>query len=74
MPDNRRIPSKADSPKEAVFLQALESLFVGAKVEGDSGFVNLMRVKYGYFQSIRPRLMERIDGRVARGGRPGGVV
>ena len=53
-------------PKEAIFLKALESLFVGAKVEGESGFVNLMRVKYGYFQSLGPRLLERINGRIAK--------
>lgn len=29
--------------KEKLFLDELEALFTGAEVEGDSGFVNLMR-------------------------------
>ncbi len=53
------------SGKEKRFLDALEALFTGAEVEGESGFINLMRIKRGYFQSIRPRLMEAIDARAA---------
>ena len=53
-------------PKEKRFLDELEALFVGAKVDGDSGFVNLMRMKHGYFKSIRPKLMEAIDQRAER--------
>ena len=30
--------------KERRFLDALEALFTGAEVEGDSGFINLMRM------------------------------
>ena len=41
-------------------------MFTGARVEGDSGFVNLMRMKQAYFQSIRPELMEGIDRRAER--------
>ena len=52
-----------EGKREEVFLDALESLFTGAKVEGDSGFVNLMRIKRQYFQSIQPMLMEKIDQR-----------
>ncbi len=52
--------------KEKRFLDALESLFTGAEVEGDSGFVNLMRMKRDYFRSIRPKLMERIDKRAGK--------
>ena len=36
-------------------------MFTGANVEGDSGFVNLMRMKHDYFRSIRPQLMQEID-------------
>ncbi|MDD9857904.1 MAG: site-specific DNA-methyltransferase, partial [Gammaproteobacteria bacterium] len=32
-------------------------------MDGDSGFVNLMRMKRGYFRSIRPQLMDKIDQR-----------
>ena len=49
--------------KEKRFLDALESLFIGASVEGDSGFVNLMKIKRDYFCSIRPQLMEKINQR-----------
>ncbi len=49
--------------KENRFLKALESLFIGANVEGDSGFVNLMKIKRDYFCSIRPQLMEKINQR-----------
>ena len=50
--------------KEKRFLDALEALFTGAEVEGDSGFVNLMRMKRQYFQSWQGPLLEKIDGRV----------
>ena len=52
--------------KEKRFLDTLESLFTGAKVEGDSGYVNLMRMKHAYFRSIRPKLMEKIDQRTEK--------
>ena len=51
--------------KEKRFLDALEALFIGAEVEGDSGFVNLMRIKRQYFESIQPMLMAAIDRRAA---------
>ena len=54
-------------PKEDRFLKALESLFIGANVEGDSGFVNLMKIKRDYFCSIRPQLMEKINQRTEWG-------
>ncbi|MCY4337820.1 MAG: site-specific DNA-methyltransferase [Gammaproteobacteria bacterium] len=52
--------------KENRFLDALESLFTGADVEGESGFINLMRMKRGYFKSLRPKLMEKIDSRAGK--------
>ena len=52
--------------KEKRFLDALEALFTGAEVEGDSGFVNLMRMKRQYFQSWQGPLLEKIDGRVEK--------
>ena len=50
--------------KERRFLDALESLFTGAQVDGQSGFINLMRIKRSYFQSLRPQLLSAIDARV----------
>lgn len=39
--------SKADK-SQGRFYDALRELFVGAKVEGQSGFINLMRIKSRY--------------------------
>ena len=50
--------------KEKRFLDSLESLFTGAEVDGESGFVNLMHMKHQYFQSVKPMLIETIDTRV----------
>ena len=48
-------------PKERRFLDALRELFVGAKVDGQSGFINLMRIKAAYFQKVvEPALMADI--------------
>ncbi len=52
-------------PKEQKFLRAIEDLFVGAKIDGESGFVNLMRTKNTYFQSIRAELLKRVDERTS---------
>ncbi len=49
--------------KERRFLDALESLFTGAQVDGQSGFINLMRLKRRYFQSLRPQLLAAINQR-----------
>ena len=55
-----------DKVKENRFLEALQALFTGAEVEGESGFINLMRIKQEYFKSIRPKLMEEIDARTEK--------
>ena len=48
-------------PKERRFLDALRDLFVGAKVDGESGYINLMRIKASYFTGlVEPTLMENI--------------
>ena len=54
MPAN--LESKADKSQER-FYDALRGLFVGAKVEGESGFINLMRIKSRYYtDGVFPRL------------------
>lgn len=51
---------------EKQFLNALKSLFIGAKVEGDSGYINLMRIKSSYFQNgVFPQLMRDIEAACA---------
>jgi adenine-specific DNA-methyltransferase len=48
-------------PKERRFLDALRDLFVGAKVDGESGYINLMRIKAAYFERmVEPVLMKDI--------------
>jgi len=52
--------------QESKFLQALKDLFVGATIEGESGYINLMRVKARYFErGVFPRLIQDIDAAVA---------
>ena len=47
--------------QEQKFLKALKDVFIGAKIEGQSGYVNLMHIKSRYFESIFPILMHDID-------------
>jgi hypothetical protein len=46
---------------EEKFYRALESLFIGAKIEGEGGFVNLMRIKSSYYSKIRKHLEKDIE-------------
>ncbi len=52
-----------DSKKyEKQFYNALRDIFVGAKVEGDSGYVNLMRIKSRYYEEgVFPQLHQDIS-------------
>ncbi len=46
---------------EREFLEALKSIFVGAKIEGESGFINLMKIKSSYYETgVFPHLMQDI--------------
>lgn len=38
--------------KEGRFYDALKDVFIGAKVEGQSGYINLMKVKSQYFENV----------------------
>jgi adenine specific DNA methylase Mod len=47
---------------EKQFFNALRDIFVGAKVEGESGYVNLMRIKTRYYeQGVFPQLQKDIN-------------
>ncbi len=47
---------------EQQFLDKLRDVFVGAEIEGDSGYVNLMRIKSHYYtEVVSPRLMTDIN-------------
>ena len=50
--------------KEQKFYKALQDVFIGAKVEGDSGFVNLMRIKSGYYSQVEKILHAEIEGKL----------
>jgi adenine-specific DNA-methyltransferase len=53
--------AKADKSQER-FYDALRELFVGAKVEGQSGFINLMRIKSRYYtEGVFPKLQKDIE-------------
>ena len=47
--------------EEQKFYNALRDIFVGAKIEGESGFVNLMRMKSKYFGQIQENLKKDIE-------------
>lgn len=47
--------------KEAKFWEALEDLFVGAEIEGEGGYVNLMKIKRRYYQGLKDKLKSDID-------------
>lgn len=48
--------------KERKFYEALKDLFLGAEVEGESGYINLMKIKARYFTAgVFPRLQEDIE-------------
>ncbi len=48
--------------KEEKFYDALKDIFIGAKVEGESGYINLMRIKSRYYEKgVFPKLQKDIN-------------
>jgi len=47
--------------KEQKFYKALQDVFIGAKIEGKGGFVNLMRIKSNYYNKIEQLLKEDVE-------------
>ena len=48
--------------REQQFFDALRDMFVGAKVEGKSGYINLMQIKSRYYtEGVFPQLQRDID-------------
>lgn len=47
--------------KEEKFYKALQDVFIGAKIEGTGGFVNLMRIKSNYYRKIEELLKKDIE-------------
>lgn len=48
--------------KEKRFYDALEDIFVGAKIEGDSGFINLLKIKEKYYSEILSVFKKEVEG------------
>ncbi|MFP3257307.1 MAG: site-specific DNA-methyltransferase [Candidatus Nanopusillus acidilobi] len=49
---------------EQLFYDKLKDIFIGAKIEGNSGFVNLMKIKSSYFDIVFKELKKEIDERL----------
>ena len=49
---------------EGKFYKALEDIFIGKEVEGDSGFINLIRIKSSYYKNINVLLKNDIEKRL----------
>ncbi len=47
--------------KEQKFYKALRDVFIGAKIEGTGGFVNLMRIKSNYYRKIEDILKKDVE-------------
>ncbi|MCM8815451.1 MAG: hypothetical protein NC931_05680 [Candidatus Omnitrophica bacterium] len=47
--------------KEQKFYKALQDVFIGAKIEGEGGFVNLMRIKSNYYRKIEELLKADVE-------------
>jgi adenine specific DNA methylase Mod len=47
--------------KEQKFYKALQDIFIGAKIEGEGGFVNLMKIKSNYYRKIENILKKDIE-------------
>lgn len=46
---------------ETKFYQALENIFTGANIEGDSGYVNLLKIKSQYYKLILEQFKKEVD-------------
>ena len=51
---------------EQKFFNALRDIFVGARIEGDSGYINLMKIKSRYYsEGVFPKLIETVEKELA---------
>lgn len=49
------------SESERRFFEALKDIFIGAEIEGDSGYINLMKIKARYFDKVFESLKKDIN-------------
>jgi adenine-specific DNA-methyltransferase len=47
--------------KEKLFYKTLRDVFIGAKIEGQGGFINLMKIKSRYYEKIEESLKKDIE-------------
>lgn len=59
----------ATNTKKDKFYSVLKNIFIGAKIEGKSGYVNLMRIKNKYYQDFKGQLATDIDKKLEEVGR-----
>jgi adenine specific DNA methylase Mod len=52
--------------KEKLFYKTLQDVFIGAKVEGQGGFINLMKIKSKYYNKIEELLKKDIEEALKR--------
>lgn len=50
--------------KKDKFFDVLKNIFIGAKIEGESGYVNLMRIKSTYYQEFKDQLLADIEAKL----------
>ncbi len=53
--------SSETGAKEQKFYKALQDVFIGAKIEGTGGFVNLMKIKSNYYRKIEQLLKADVE-------------
>ncbi len=49
---------------ETLFNDKLKDIFIGVKIEGKSGFVNLMSIKSAYFNLISKELNKEVNEKI----------
>lgn len=59
----------ATMTKKDKFFEVLRNIFVGAKIEGDSGYVNLMKIKSKYYNEFKEQLHTDIDAKLIEVGK-----
>ncbi|MEO0150712.1 MAG: site-specific DNA-methyltransferase [candidate division WOR-3 bacterium] len=47
--------------KEKIFYDILKSIFIGEKIEGESGFTNLMKIKSLYYEKVEKLIRKDIE-------------
>ncbi len=59
----------ATATKKDKFFDVLKNIFIGAKIEGESGYVNLMRIKSKYYHEFKDQLLADIDSKLNEVGK-----